>query len=136
MNNYKNLEIYQLAFNLAIKVYRLNVTLPVTALLNQGNRLRWTSLRMKDLIAEGFSGRKGTEELIRTLTLTASLNQEVIALLKKIRTHNTANRQVPELIRSYRDLGHKAEAHLAALQGEKSENLIRFPESYLMDKAG
>ena len=136
MTTYKNLEIYQMAFNLAIKVYRLNVTLPVTALLNQGNRLRWTSLRMKDLIAEGFSGRKGTEEIVRTLTIIASLNLEVIGLLKKIRAHNTSFRQVPELIRGYRDLGQKVESHIAELQSEQTEYRIRFPESYLMDKAG
>ena len=136
MNTYKNLEIYQLAFNLAIKVYRLNVTLPVTALLNQGNRLRWTSLRMKDLIAEGFAGHKGSEEIIRTLTIITSLNQDVISLLKKIRAHNTSIRQVPELIKGYTELGRKAEAHITELQGERSEYRIRFPESYLMEKAG
>ena len=91
---------------------------------------------MKDLIAEGFSGRKGTEEAIRTLTIITSLNQEVIGLLKKIRTHNTSIRQVPELIKGYRELGQKAESHIAELQRERSEYRIRFPESYLMDKAG
>lgn len=136
MNNYKNLEIYQMAFNLAIKIYRLNIILPVTALLNQGNKLRWTSLKMKDLIAEGFSGRKETDEIIRILTVFVNMNGEVVALLKKIRKHNTGNRQIPELINSYKELGQKAEEHIVSLQSEKSEYRIRFPESMLMDLAG
>jgi four helix bundle protein len=136
MNTYKNLEIYKAAFNLAIKVYRLNITLPVTALLNQGNKLRWTSLKIKDLIAEGFSGRKETEEMIRILNTIIKLNQEVISLLKKIRTHNAGNKQIPDLIKSYKELGQKTEEHIASLQSEKTEYRIRFPESYLMEKAG
>ena len=136
MNTYKNLEIYQMAFNLAIKVYCLNVILPVTALLNQGNKLRWTSLKMKDLIAEGFSGQKESEEMIRILNNVISLNLEVVSLLKKVRTHNSGNRQIPELIKAYRELGRKAEEHMVSLQSEKAEYRIRFPESYIMDKAG
>ena len=136
MSTYKNLEIYQMAFNLAIKIYRLNVTLPVTALLNQGNKLRWTSLKMKDLIAEGFSGRRNSEEMVRILNSIIALNEEVVSLLKKIKTHNTDNRQIPELIKSYRDLGRKTAEHIGALQSEKAEYRIRFPESFLLDKAG
>ena len=136
MNTYKNLEIYKMAFNLAIKVYRLNVTLPVTALLNQGNTLRWTSLKMKDLIAEGFSGRKQTDEMIRILYIIVKLNTEIVTLLKKIRKHNNGNKQLPELIKSYQELGNKAEEHITSLQSEKSGYRISFPETYLMDKAG
>lgn len=136
MSTYKNLALYQMAFNLAIKVYRLNITLPVTALLNQGNKLRWTSLKMKDLIAEGFSGNKETGEIIRQLNILIQLNNEVILLLKKIRSHNSANKQIPELINSYKQLGQKAEEHLQSLQSEKTEYRISFPESMLMDLAG
>lgn len=136
MSTYKNLALYQMAFNLAIKVYRLNITLPVTALLNQGNKLRWTSLKMKDLIAEGFSGKKETGELIRILNIVIKLNNEVILLLKKIRSHNPGNKQIPELINSYKQLGMKAEEHIHSLQSEKTEYRISFPESMLMDLAG
>lgn len=126
-----------MAFNLAIKVYRLNVTLPVTSLLNQGNKLRWTSLKMKDLIAEGFSGRKESEEIIRILKIVSNLNQEVISLLKKIRTtNNHENKQITDLINNYKKLGQKADEYLHSLQSEKIEYQISFPDSMLMDMAG
>ena len=136
MSTYKNLEIYQLAFNLAIKVYRLNITLPVTALLNQGNKLRWTSLKMKDLIAEGFSGKKETDEMVKILNIVINLNHEVVSLLRKIRSNNTGNIQIPDLIKSYNQLGRKAEEHIGSLSSEKTEYRIRFPESVLMETAG
>ena len=85
MSAYKNLEIYQSAFNLAIKVYRMNIMLPVNALLNQGNRLRWASLLIKDLIAEAYTGIKSEKEVVRNLTLAETSTEEVIKLLKKIR---------------------------------------------------
>jgi len=136
MNTYKNLAIYQLAFNLAIKVYRLNVTLSVTALLNQGNRLRWTSLKMKDLLAEGFSGKKETDEMVSILNTVINLNHEVVSLLKKIRSNNTGNVQIPDLIKSYTQLGRKAEEHIGSLDSEKTEYRIPFPESVLLEMAG
>lgn len=136
MSTYKNLEIYQTAFNLAIKVYRLNVTLHVTALLNQGNKLRWTSLKMKDLIAEGFSGRKETDAITKSLNLVLNLNLEVISLLQKIKTNNAGNKQIADLIKAYHQLGLKLEEHIESLQSEKTEYRIRFPESIIMDLAG
>ena len=84
MSTYKNLEIYQAAFNLAIKTYRLNVSLPVTALLHQGNKLRWTSLKIKDLIAEGFSGKKSDEEIIESLVVRLSSDSYQRLLFTKL----------------------------------------------------
>ena len=83
MSAYKNLEIYQSAFNLAIKVYRMNIMLPVNALLNQGNRLRWASLLIKDLIAEAYTGIKSEKEVVRNLTLAETSTEEVIKLLQE-----------------------------------------------------
>ncbi len=134
MSTYKNLEIYQAAFNLAIKTYRLNVSLPVTALLHQGNKLRWTSLKIKDLIAEGFSGKKSDEEIIKILTIIKSLNDEVLLLLKKIKSGNN-NKQIPELIKGYKQLGQKAESCISTLNNEKSDYVIPFQESVMMDLA-
>ncbi|MCF8378328.1 MAG: four helix bundle protein [Bacteroidales bacterium] len=136
MNTYKNLEIYQEAFNLAIKVYRLNVTLTVTALLNQGNRLRWTSLKIKDLIAEGFSGSKSDEEVIKVLNHILNLNNEVLMLLKKIKLQNNNNKQIPEFIKGYRQLSQKVRAHIYSLSSTKNDYVIPFPESVMMDMAG
>lgn len=125
-----------MAFNLAIKIYRINVTLPVSALLNQGNRLRWTSLKIKDIIAEGFSGNKDESELLRSLNLINKLNDEVLILLKKIRSGNATNNQIPELIKSYKQLKRKTEDHIYSLQSDKSDYIIPFTENVILEMAG
>ncbi|MEZ5083418.1 MAG: four helix bundle protein [Bacteroidales bacterium] len=136
MSTYKNLEIYQSSFNLAVKIYRLNVSLSVNALLNQGNKLRWISLKIKDFIAEGFSYEKSDEERIRTLTIVRNLSLEVISLLKRIKSNNSGNKQIPELIKSYKQLSMKAEEYIEILQNTKSGYIIPFEESRVMEMAG
>jgi len=135
MSTYKNLEIYQMAFNLAIKIYRLNVTLSVNALLNQGNKLRWTSLKIKDLIAEGFSGQKNDKDILKILNLIKNLNDEVLMLLKKIKSGNATNKQIPELIKNYKQLKYKTEEHIQSINSEKTDYIIPFAENVLLDIA-
>ena len=74
--------------------------------------------------------------MIRIPYIIVKLNTEIVTLLKKIRKHNNGNKQLPELIKSYQELGNKAEEHITSLQSEKSGYRISFPETYLMDKAG
>ena len=135
MSAYKNLEIYQSAFNLAIKVYRMNIMLPVNALLNQGNRLRWASLLIKDLIAEAYTGIKSEKEVVRNLTLAETLTEEVIKLLKKIRANNENLKQLPELIKSYKSLKRNISAHIHKIQDDKNTYVLPFPDSMVMEVA-
>lgn len=136
MNNYKNLEIYQSAFNLAIQVYRLNVMLRVQDLLNQGTRLRSLSLRIKDMIAEGFSRYENKDDLIRSLSIIEKQNDEILILLRKIRKQNPMNKQLTELVKNYGKLKNKIESHIQQLANEESEYIIPFPESVMMEMAG
>ena len=136
MNTYKNLEIYQTAFNLAIQVYRLNVMLSARELQNHGNKLRWVSLRIKDMIAESFSDSRSDKEYIRALIVIEKQNDEVLILLKRIRKGNKLNRQIPELIRNYGKLKNKVREHIQNLNTEKYDYVIQFPESVMMDMAG
>lgn len=136
MKNYKNLEIYQSAFNLAIQVYRLNVMLRAQDLLNQGTRLRSLSLRIKDMIAEGFSHYENKDDLIRSLSIIEKQNDEILILLRKIRKQNPINKQLTELVKNYGKLKNKIESHIQQLANEESEYIIPFPESVMMEMAG
>lgn len=135
MSAYKHLEIYQSAFTLAIKIYRLNVTLSVSALLNQGNRLRWASLRIKDLIAEAYTGVKSEKEIVRNLTLAETSCEDVISLLKKIRSNNENLKQLPELIKNYKSLKRKIGSTLQKIQDDKNTYVLPFPENMVMEVA-
>ena len=57
MCGYKDLEIYQMAFDPALKVHEASLKLPSYELYEQGSQIRRSSKRIKDTIAEGY-GRK------------------------------------------------------------------------------
>ena len=67
MSSFKDLEIYQLAFDLAIKVHYASLKLPKFELYEQGSQVRRSSKRIKDTIAEGYGRRKYKAEYIRYL---------------------------------------------------------------------
>ena len=135
MSAYKNLEIYQTAFNLAIKVYRLNVTLSAKELQNQGNKLRWSSLKIKDMISEAHTGIKEKGILLKDLTVAMFHCDEVISLLKKIGQNNPNNKQMADLAKSYKSLKRKMEGHICKIREENNESLLQFPESKINELA-
>jgi len=51
MSSYKELEIYQLAFDLAVKVHFASLKLPKYELYEQGSQVRRSSKTIKDTIA-------------------------------------------------------------------------------------
>ncbi len=57
MSNYKKLEIYNIAFELSIKVHKLSLSLPRFELFEQGSQIRRSSKSIKDQIAEGYGRR-------------------------------------------------------------------------------
>jgi len=65
MNSYKDLEIYQLAYKLAIEVHTMTLQLPKYELYEQGSQIRRSSKRIKDTIAEGYGRKKYKAEFIR-----------------------------------------------------------------------
>jgi len=68
MSSYKDLEIYQLAFKLSIKVHKASLKLPNFELYEQGSQIRRSSKGVKDTIVEGFGRRKYKQEYIKFLT--------------------------------------------------------------------
>lgn len=57
MNSYRDLDIYRLAFDLAVRIHRESLRLPKFELYEQGSQIRRSSKSAKDQIAEGFGRR-------------------------------------------------------------------------------
>lgn len=136
MATYKNSELYQLAFNLAIKVYKLNVMLPLSGLLHQGSRLRWISLQIKDMISESYASNSDAKKQLRNLNQTDKLIQDLLISLKKIGAVNASNKQIPILMSDYMLLSRKVKEQSNLLQPYYSEYIIPFTENRVMDMAG
>lgn len=58
MPGFRDLEIYQLAFKLSIKVHHNSLLLPKFELYEQGSQIRRSSKSIKDTISEGYGRRR------------------------------------------------------------------------------
>lgn len=67
MNSYKDLEIYKLAYNIAIRVHKASLKLPQFELHEQGGQIRRSTKSVKDTIVEGYGRRRYKAEFIRYL---------------------------------------------------------------------
>ncbi|MBN2774314.1 MAG: four helix bundle protein [Prolixibacteraceae bacterium] len=72
MKSYKDLEIYNITFDLAVKVYRLTLKLPNPDKFETGSQIRRSSQSIKDNIVEGYGRRKYKADFIKFLIISHS----------------------------------------------------------------
>ena len=87
MSNYKDLEIYKLAFDHAIKVHNFSLKLPSFELYEQGSQIRRSSKSIKDQISEGYGRRRYKADFIKFLTYSQASCDETnnhLETIKKI----------------------------------------------------
>jgi len=86
MSSYKDLEIYQLAFDLSIKIHPASLKLPNFELFEQGSQIRRSSKGVKDAIVEGYGRRKYKQDYIKYLTYAIASCDETTNHIKTINT--------------------------------------------------
>ncbi|WP_163711638.1 four helix bundle protein [Mangrovibacterium lignilyticum] len=101
MKSYKDLEVYQEACKLAIKVHRVSLELPKYELYEQGSQIRRSSKSIKDNIAEGFGRRRYKDEFIRFLIFAHASCDEAISQLSMINEIYFENSGLNELLSEY-----------------------------------
>jgi four helix bundle protein len=84
MSSYKDLEIYQLAYSLAIRIHKESLKLPQFEIYEQGGQIRRSSQSVKDSIVEGFGRRKYKAEYIRYLVFAQASCDEAADQAKAI----------------------------------------------------
>ncbi len=107
MNSYKDLDVYKLAYNLAIEIHHMTMTLPNYELYEQGSQVRRSSKSIKDNIAEGYGRRRDKAEFIRFLIFAHSSCDEAISQLNMISEIHFQDNPLIELINNYDELGAK-----------------------------
>jgi four helix bundle protein len=107
MNSYKDLDIYKLAYRLAIDVHKMTMTLPKYELYEQGSQVRRSSKSIKDNIAEGFGRRRYKDEFVRFLVFAHSSCDEAISQLTMISELYFENSGLIGLLEEYELLGGK-----------------------------
>jgi len=79
MKDYKELEIYKLAFQLAVEIYKLSMKLPNPDKFETGGQIRRSRQTTKDTIVEGYGRRRYKADFIKYLVYSHSSCLESIS---------------------------------------------------------
>ena len=112
MNSYRDLDIYKLAFNLAVKVHKTSLKLPNFELYEQGSQIRRSSKSIKDQIAEGFGRRRYKAEYIRFLIYAHSSCDETSSQLEMLIALYPEFAEFQSLEEEYAVLGRKINSYI------------------------
>jgi len=107
MKSYKDLEIYQMAYKLAIEVHYLTMNLPKYELYEQGSQVRRSSKSIKDTIAEGFGRRRYKDEFVKYLIFAQASCDETTSQLSMISDIHFPGKPLNILLDDYDILGKK-----------------------------
>ncbi|MCF7815252.1 MAG: four helix bundle protein [Candidatus Cloacimonetes bacterium] len=107
MASYKDLDIYQIAFKLSLKVHKLSLELPKFEMFEQGSQIRRSSKSIKDQIAEGYGRRNYKADFIRFLVYAQASNDECTNQIETIIEIYPENHEWKTLLKEYNILGMK-----------------------------
>lgn len=107
MKSYKDLEIYQEAYTLAIHIHLMSIKLPTYELHEQGSQIRISSKSIKSNIVEGYGRRRYKAEFIRFLIFAQASCDETISHLNMISEIHYQKNSLNHLIDKYNTLGKK-----------------------------
>ena len=107
MKSYRDLDIYQMAYRLALEVHKVSMELPQYEMSEQGSQVRRSSKSIKDTIAEGYGRKKYKDEFIRFLIFAQGSCDEVISQLEMISDIYFKDNSLKSLIDEYKVLGKK-----------------------------
>ncbi len=116
MKSYKDLEIYQMAYELVLEIHELTMTLPKYEMYEQGSQIRKSSKSIKNNIAEGFGRRRYKDEFVRFLIFSHSSCDEAISQLHMISDIHFKDEPLIDLINRYNTLGRKINSFISYVE--------------------
>lgn len=122
MKSYRDLEIYQLSYSLAIKVHRMSLTLPKYEMYEQGSQVRRSTKSIKDNIVEGYGRNRYKNEFVKFLVYAHSSCDEASSQLSMIDEIHFESKGLTELISEYEILGRKLNKFIDYVEKHWNEN--------------
>ena len=119
--SYENLEIYKLAYELALKTHKLTTNFPKHETYEIGSQLRRAAVSTVLNIAEGY-GRKEHQQDLKNFLITAvgSCNETTV-LIKMVRDLGyISQEESKEMLNSYERLGKQTNKFIQAIKNPKS----------------
>jgi four helix bundle protein len=112
MNSYRDLDIYKLAFDLAVRIHRESLKLPKFELYEQGSQIRRSSKSVKDQIAEGFGRRRYKADYIKFLVYSHASADEALSQLDMLNALYPEMAEFLSLSEEYAVLGRKINSYI------------------------
>jgi four helix bundle protein len=117
MKSYRDLDIYQMACQLAIEIHHMSLTLPKHELYEQGSQIRRSSKSIKDNIVEGYGRKKYKNDFIRFLVYAQASCDEATSQLSMINELYFSEEPLTKLIEDYNILGKKINKFIQYVEG-------------------
>lgn len=106
--SYRDLEIYQLSYELAMKIHNMSLDLPKYELYEEGSQIRKSSKGVCSCIVEGYGRRRYKNEFVKFLVYAQASCDETEVHLKFIHDSRYINGHVYEELKEENDkLGRK-----------------------------
>ena len=105
---YRDLEIYQLAYELAMKIHYMSLKFPKYVLYEEGSQIRRSSKGVASTIVEGYGRRKYKNDFIKFLVYAQASCDETEVHLNFIRDSGYISNEIYDELREENDkLGKK-----------------------------
>jgi len=117
MKSYKDLEIYNLAFDYALETHHLSLKLPKFELYEQGSQIRRSSKSIKDNIIEGYGRRRYKQDFIKFLVYAHASLLECMSQLEMIQ-QIYSDLKTKDLLEKYDVLGAKLFKFITYVESE------------------
>jgi len=108
VKNYKDLEIYRLSYDLAVKIHKISLKLPSYETFEEGSQIRRSSKSITSCIVEGYGRKKYKADFIKFLIYAHASCDETILHLNFIKdTHQFISKEIHGFFNAYDELGGK-----------------------------
>ena len=119
MASYRDLDIYQLSYKLAVRINKFSLTLPKFELYVEGSQIRKSSKGITSCIVEGFGRRRYKADYIKFLTYSRASCDETILHLNFLNdTHELDEKQMQYFLDKYDELGRKINKYIQYVENE------------------
>ncbi len=119
MKTYKELDIYRLSYDLAVKVHKMSLKLPRYEMYEEGSQLRRASKGVASCIVEGYGRKKYKADFIKFLVYAHASCDETILHLNFINDiHELDEKEMQFFFDTYDELGGKINRFIQYVEAE------------------
>jgi four helix bundle protein len=120
MKSYRDLEIFIMSYELAVRVHRISLKLPKYELYEEGSQVRRSSKSISSCIVEGYGRRRYKAEFVKYLVYAHASCDETLIHLQFIKdTHDDiVSEEKRDLSKEYDALGAKINKFIQYVEEE------------------